>query len=154
VVRHRAAIDALAEVQAARDDGRFEVRAARLLAAAETGDGIEVQLRTRGASAIERQRFDRVVLCTGPDTDVRRWSAPLFRQLLADGALQADPLGIGVVTDALGRAIGPGGTQPWLYVMGGLRRPHLWETTSVPDLMRQAAALVDPLVARAREAGT
>jgi uncharacterized NAD(P)/FAD-binding protein YdhS/quercetin dioxygenase-like cupin family protein len=154
VARHRAALEALAEVQAARDEGKVEVRAARVVGAAEIGNQLEVQLRTRGASAHDTQRFDRVVLCTGPDTDVRRWSAPLYCQLLADGALQADPLGIGVVTDATGRAIGAEGVQPWLYVMGGLRRPDLWETTSVPDLVRQAAALVDPLLARVRGSAT
>lgn len=91
-------------------------------------------------------RCDRLILCTGPQTDVRAWPGALFRQLLAAGVLQADPLGLGVMTDASGRAIDErGAASPWLFTLGALRRPHLWETTAVPDIVRQAVTLAELL---------
>lgn len=60
--------------------------------------------------------------------------------------LQADPLGLGVLTDDAGRALDHHGrASSWLYTLGGLRRPRLWETTSVPDIVRQAVALAELL---------
>lgn len=140
VLRHRAAGDALAEVEARRASGQLEVIAGQVVAAEE---------RERLALTIERRGggrwiggFDRLILCTGPQTDVREWPGALYRGLLRAGALQPDALGLGVVTDASGRAIDArGAPSSWLYTLGGLRRPHLWETTSVPDIVRQAEAL-------------
>lgn len=108
--------------------------------------GLEVDVSPRGSSSPRRLRCDRVILCTGPQTDVRRWTAPLYRQLLAAGELVADPLGLGVVTDERGAAVDRDGrASAWLYTIGSLRRPHLWETTAVPDIVRQAAALAHHL---------
>ena len=59
---------------------------------------------------------------------------------------QAYQLGLGVVTDASGRAVDVrGAPSPWLFTLGARRRPHLWETTAVPDIVRQAAALAELL---------
>lgn len=140
VARHRAAPDALATIDAWRARGTLEIMTGRVLASADGPEGIEVTLAPRDGATL-RRRFDRVVLATGPDTDARRWPAPLFRQLLRDRLLQADPLGLGLVTDDLGRAVGPDGPTPWLYAMGNLRRPLLWETTAVPEIVRQAVDL-------------
>jgi uncharacterized NAD(P)/FAD-binding protein YdhS len=144
VVRHRGAPESLAAVDAWRARGGLEILSGSVLAVTDAEDALDVTLGLRGES--RRLRFDRIVLCTGPETDVRRWTSSLFRQLVGERSIQADPLAIGIVTDAKGRSVGPEDKPvPWLFTIGGLRRPHLWETTSVPDIVRQARALVEPL---------
>ncbi len=143
VLRHRSSADALAVIDAWRARGTLSIEAGTIGSARDADDGVTVTILPDGRP----RRFDRIVLCTGPETDIRRWTSPLFRQLIGDGHLQADPLGIGALTDDDGRAIGPRGAVPWLFALGNLRRPHLWETTSVPDIVRQAAAMVSPLAA-------
>ncbi|MBL9099997.1 MAG: FAD/NAD(P)-binding protein [Myxococcales bacterium] len=147
VLRHRAAPDLLARIAAWRRDGRLEILAASVAAAREQ-DGVLVDLRPRRGPA-QRRRFDRVVLCTGPQTDVRRWPGELYRRLLAAGELVGDPLGLGVVTDESGRVQDAAGRpSSWLFALGALRRPHLWETTAVPDIVRHALALARLLTTR------
>lgn len=148
VVRHRAAPEALADVERWRRRGTLTVTAARIVHVAEGRDdrpGLTVRwIPRRGAS--EERCFDRVVLCTGPETDVRRWPAPLFRQLLRQGHIVPDALALGMVTDAVGGAVDVHGrSSSWLFTIGALRRPRLWETTAVPDIVQQAVQLADTL---------
>ena len=145
VLRHRAAADSLAVIEAWRAEGRVELIPGRIAEIREDS-GLAVELVPRGEVAAMSLRCDRLILCTGPQTDVRAWPGALFRQLLAAGVLQADPLGLGVMTDASGRAIDErGAASPWLFTLGALRRPHLWETTAVPDIVRQAVTLAELL---------
>lgn len=144
VLRHRAAPDLLASLAEWQARGWLEVVAGGIAAAEERG-GLEVEIVPRSGGT-QRRRFDRMILCTGPQTDVRRWSGPLYRQLLTAGDLVGDPLGLGVMTDDRGRVLDEQGRgSPWLFAIGSLRRPHLWETTAVPDIVRQAAALARTL---------
>lgn len=145
VLRHRAASDLLDALAAWQSRGWVEVVAGRITAARER-DGVEVDMLPRSGGAAQRRRFDRVILCTGPQTDVRQWSGALYRQLLAAGDLVGDPLALGVMTDDRGSVLDDRGrASPWLFTLGSLRRPHLWETTAVPDIVRQAAALARTL---------
>jgi uncharacterized NAD(P)/FAD-binding protein YdhS len=62
--------------------------------------------------------------------------------LLAARLAQADPTGLGLVTDARGRVTQPdGNASERLFAVGALRRAAEWESTAVPDIARQAAAL-------------
>ena len=150
VLRHRAPPEAMSIVAAGVRRGTLEVVSGEVGAVEDGEDGLRVSLARPGAQGARPalRRFDRIVLCTGPETDVRRWNSLLFRQLLRDDLIQADPLGLGIVTDEAARAVGAhGGPTPWLFAVGGLRRPHLWETTAVPDIVRQASALAAALAA-------
>jgi len=142
VHRHRASVEVLAEIGRLRAGGRLEVLAGALDEVREDAHGLEVRWTPRGEDRARTRRFARVVLCTGPETDVRRWTSALFQHLLHDDHIASDPLGLGIVTDDVGRPLKPDGSAtPWLYAIGSLRRPRLWETTAVPDLVQQAVSL-------------
>ncbi|MEV6946511.1 FAD/NAD(P)-binding protein [Streptomyces sp. NPDC051172] len=85
-----------------------------------------------------------VIDCTGPG---RRFDDPLWRSLFASGAAVPGPLGMGVATregrllDSEGRAERP------LFTLGAPRRGELWETTAIPEIRVQAAALAVQLLA-------
>ncbi|BBA96356.1 hypothetical protein RVR_1620 [Actinacidiphila reveromycinica] len=80
-----------------------------------------------------------VVDCTGPG----RLRDPLWLGMLADGTAVPDPTRLGVATedgrlrDALGRADRP------VWTLGSPRRGELWETTAVPEIRAQAAAVAE-----------
>jgi uncharacterized NAD(P)/FAD-binding protein YdhS len=92
-------------------------------------------------------RFDAVVLCTGPDDSALRRTTPLD-SLIASGHASIGPHGIGVATathtgaliDANGRIV------EWMFAIGPLRRGTLWESTAMPEIRAQAAALAHHLV--------
>lgn len=88
-----------------------------------------------------------VVCCTGPLLDYNRLATPLVQQLRAEGCLVPDALRLGISTDASGALLGPGG-QPsagGLFTLGASCRPLSFESTAVPELRQQAAALAHVL---------
>jgi adenylyl-sulfate kinase len=146
VFRHRAPPEALETIEEMQRAGQLTLLAGTIDSAERVGGRMQVSFTPRGKGDRVTRQFDRIVLCTGPQTDVRKWNSSLFRHLLADGHVQADPLGLGIATDTVGRAVGADGhPSDWLHTLGALRRPGLWETTSVPDLVRQAATLATTL---------
>ena len=89
--------------------------------------------------------MDHVVLCTGarPAGDT-----PVVAGLVAAGAARRDALGLGVETDPDGALVEVDGrASRVLFTLGPLRQGALWETTAIPEIRVQAAALAARLVA-------
>ena len=87
-----------------------------------------------------------VVNCTGPECDVRKLSDPLVAMLLRAGTIAPDPLGLGIRTHVDGRALARDGhAVDWLFTIGPIRKPTLWESTAIPEIREQAAALAGRL---------
>lgn len=146
VHRHRLAPEVAAAVAALVDDGRLSVRAGRLIAVRPLDGRLLAYLRPRGARRSTALRVDRIVNCTGPSVDVRRDAPPLVRALVAAGLARPCPLGLGLWTDADGRLVDAAGrARDSLRVLGPLRRGEAWESTAIPELRLQAAALADAL---------
>lgn len=149
LLRHRASASTLASLSFWESTGQLQALAAEIRAVQATPEGLCVDLGTETGPRIVT--VDRVILCTGADTDIRRAANPALRALLARGRIQADPLGLGLEVDAHGRALNAEGqVNPRLWVLGAARRPRLWETTAVPELARQAATLASALLAACR----
>lgn len=141
VHRHRAPSQVHAEVAALLATGRMRLVTGAVDSAHRAGERIAVRLRPRHAGETTVYA-DGVVLCTGPDPDPRRWGSALVDGLLADGLAVTDPLGLGLRSDAAGRLIGADGApSDRLSTIGPLRRGDLWESTAVPEISAQAAAL-------------
>ena len=91
-----------------------------------------------------------VISCAGPLLDYSRLDVPLVQQLRASGCLTPDILRLGIATDAEGALLGAD-DQPsagGLFTLGASRRPAYFESTAVPELRQQAAALADVLARR------
>jgi len=132
VHRHRAAPEVHAEMQVLRG---------RLVKMRASGDAIEVTYEPHGALTVAR-----VFNCTGPACDYARIDLPLVVQLRRAGLLTPDPLRLGVETADDGRLLDTHGHPvPGLYTLGPLRRPSLWESTAIPEIRSQAAALAREL---------
>lgn len=136
VHRHRTApviSEKLAELQRR---GLLVPRAARVLRAVGSTDGVLLDLQRRGGP-IETIRADWVVNCTGPGASAS--VTPVVRSLVEGGFLELDALGLGVRTDGAGRALVSGVARSDLLVVGTLRKADSWESTAVPELRVQAA---------------
>jgi uncharacterized NAD(P)/FAD-binding protein YdhS len=135
VHRHRAAPEVRSELDVTVLRGRVaEMRPHEL--------GIEVLYRPTGRNDTDALVVARVINCTGPASDYARVDLPLVVQMRRAGWLTPDPLRMGVETDADGRLIGHDGAPvEGLFTLGPLRRPALWESTAIPEIREQAAAL-------------
>ncbi|WP_051247778.1 FAD/NAD(P)-binding protein [Nocardioides halotolerans] len=147
VRRHRMATGIAARLDAYREEGRLDVLADGLATVTDHGPRCEV-----GLPALPDTLFaDAVVNCTGPMTDVSRSTDPLLRALVARGVLVPDPLLLGVACTPGGEVLDVSGqVVPGLHVVGPPRKGTLWETTAVPEIRGQAAALARLLPERVR----
>ena len=104
----------------------------------ETADGVEVTLARRPSTSlrtnggVETRIFDTVVNCTGPLHAMARTVNPVMRQMLDDGLVEVDRIGIGVKVDGNDRA----GERVW--AMGPMTKGNYWEIIAVPDIRGQA----------------
>ena len=136
-------------------DGRLEFQAARLVDAREEAEGVLVRYRPRGQTEVRAERFDTVVVSTGPDhADILR-SNPAFRSLAEEGLLEADPLGLGLKVTGRCRTVARDGTaSETLFVAGPLARGDVGELMGVPEVVRHAERLAALLAGRLTSAMT
>ena len=150
VHRHRVPPGPLAAVRALERLGVLEVHAGRLESLRPLDDVVEVQWRPRGATRARAWLVDRVVNCTGPDSQVTRNPDPLVQASLAAGWIRPDPLGLGIDTDLDGRVIScDHAPVDSLHYIGPWLRARDWEATAVPELRLHAARLASRLAQRA-----
>ncbi|MBS0217682.1 MAG: FAD/NAD(P)-binding protein [Proteobacteria bacterium] len=139
-VRHRVPREVFATLDHLRDEGRLQIRAGNFIDH-ENGDA---RVRWRGERHEAAIPASVVIDATGWDGDHDRYAAhPALSALIADGHLRIDPLGLGLDCTADGSVPGANG----LHLIGFLRRGECWESTAVPELRAQAAALAERLAA-------
>jgi uncharacterized NAD(P)/FAD-binding protein YdhS len=140
VHRHRIATEVAQRMKELIGNGQLEVVAGRVRSMRETEGGVEVDIARRpsttlGTGGVETRTFDTIINCTGPLGAMARTSNPILRQMLDDGLIAADALGIGVEVDDNDRA----GERIW--ALGPMTKGRYWEIIAVPDIRDQAAAV-------------
>ncbi|MDQ1489362.1 MAG: hypothetical protein QOJ23_1876 [Actinomycetota bacterium] len=150
VHRHRMAPEIAERVDALRRSGRLEIIAGRVVSITPGLDGgADLALRPRrrmtGSSPGPADvviEAGTVIRCTGPTERLASAGDPLLDGLFRRGDARPGPLGLGLDVDRDGRLVGEGGRpSDTLWAVGPLRRGALLETTSVPEIREQAAAL-------------
>lgn len=147
VHRHRAAPPVAQRIEALRNSAQLRVQAGRIMAARTTPDALQLTMRQRGETLAREQRFDFLINCTGPCTDLRVANEPLLGGLLARGAIRQDRQGLGLDTDAQYRLLDAhGNAHPHLHLLSPMLRASHWEATAVPELRTHAARLAELLL--------
>jgi uncharacterized NAD(P)/FAD-binding protein YdhS len=144
--RHRIAPEIGETIADLLHEGQASLYAGRVTSYREHHNHVEVGLMDRKTRSQIFLRVDRVINCTGPDTDCRRIDDPLIKNLLAQGLARPDPLFLGLDVDSKGALIDLGGrASPSLYGIGPARKGLLWETIAVPEIRMQASELAEHL---------
>jgi uncharacterized NAD(P)/FAD-binding protein YdhS len=152
--RHRLPPSTRAAVDEFRTARRLIVHAGRIVRLEPEGDQVRVVWKPRGQKDCAVLVVDRVINCTGPDYRCKSSRDPLVQDLIANGLIQPDALGLGLRTapnhglvNLFGRA-----TRGLFYIGPMLRADH-WEATAVHELREHAEQLAHelthPVVGRA-----
>jgi uncharacterized NAD(P)/FAD-binding protein YdhS len=142
VHRHRIAPAVDARIASQIQDGQIKIHAGRIRAYAEDIDGVDVTYCARESGQLERLRVDRVINCTGPESDCRKADDPLLTNLMRQKLARPDPLFLGLDVSPDGALIDAhGAASSFLYAIGPVRKGSLWETIAVPELRVQASEL-------------
>ncbi|MGA7381241.1 MAG: FAD/NAD(P)-binding protein [Terriglobales bacterium] len=146
--RHRIAPEIGCLLEQQLGSGEIETHAGRIVDCQEQEDKIEVIFRDRRTGEHLRFMVDRVLNCTGPETDCRKLNDPLVNDLLRQGLVRPDPLHVGLDVAEDGAVIDAQGVPSNLiYTVGPARKGRLWETTAVPEIRQQVADLASLLMA-------
>lgn len=153
VHRHRVAPAIGAMLSSQIQEGQMEVHAGRIKSYAEDLDGVEVTYRSRKSGRFEQLRVDRVINCTGPESDCRKVDDRLLTNLLQQKLARPDPLFLGLDVSPDGALIDAcGDVSDLLYAIGPVRKGSLWETIAVPELRVQASDLAAHLLGANQQA--
>lgn len=131
------------------NQGLVRILKGRVTGAEAGPQGVGITLRETGTGKSIPARFDWVVNCTGPVPSNRAEANPVIGSLLVNGWVRADELSLGIETAPTGEALNAQGEPvPDLFVVGTLRKPATWESTAVPELRQQAAAVGEAVLQR------
>jgi uncharacterized NAD(P)/FAD-binding protein YdhS len=89
-----------------------------------------------------------LINATGPGTDLTRTADPLLADLLTRGLARPDPLRLGLDATPDGAVLDAAGTpSPTVFTLGPTLRGIRYESTAIPEIRDQAAALASRLIA-------
>ncbi|MGB7871513.1 MAG: FAD/NAD(P)-binding protein [Mycobacterium sp.] len=145
VLRHRMPPTTADAIHAAVDNGQLIIEAGEVAEVSLRGNGVELVVTTSDRSV--RRRGDAVVVAAGTTWDRRSLQrSTLWSNLLAAGVASPHPCGVGVRLTADGYLIdGSGVTIPNIVCLGLIRQGEEWETTAIPEIRTQAAAIAQLL---------
>jgi hypothetical protein len=151
ILRHRMPPTVADAIDAAIDNGQLIIEAGEVAEVSLRGHGVELVVTTSDRSV--RRRGDAVVVATGTTWDRRSLQrSTLWESLLASGVASQHPSGVGVRLDPDGYLIdGSGVTIPNIVCLGLIRQGEEWETTAIPEIRTQAAAIAQQLADDTRE---
>jgi uncharacterized NAD(P)/FAD-binding protein YdhS len=149
VHRHRMPPATARTIACLRLTRRLRLLAGRVIEAAPGGDGVRILVDHGGT--VTSLSAGWLINATGPATDITTARDPLLRDLLAQGVIRPGPLRLGIDATDAGAVIGAGGKPSGeVFALGPPLRGVRYETTAIPEIRDQAAALARHLVAISR----
>jgi uncharacterized NAD(P)/FAD-binding protein YdhS len=147
VHRHRAApeiADILADMQA---EGQVCLHTGVATRYFSLPKGAKIKYWDRQTGSKKELLIDRVINCTGSETDCRRIDESLIVSLFVQGLARPDPLFVGLEMGEHGGLINyKGNSSRLLYAIGPPRKGSSWETTTVAEIRQQAVEVAHHLV--------
>ena len=146
VHRHRVPPATARRIAALTSAGRLAVHRGQVIAASDEDGSVRVRIDHGGSSS--DLGAGSLINCTGPAADVTTTADPLLRQLLDSGLARPGPLGLGLDADASGAVRDAAGWPASdVLTLGPLLRGRCYETTAIPEIRDQAAALARHILA-------
>ncbi len=149
VHRHRVPPATARRIDQLRSAGRLSLLRGRVIAVSDRPTDLCVRIE-QDARVVE-VAAGWLINATGPAADVTSTTDPLLHGLLDSGLARPDSLRLGIEADARGALLNVSGTASEIvFTLGPPLRGQLYETTAIPEIRDQAAALAGRLLAACR----
>jgi uncharacterized NAD(P)/FAD-binding protein YdhS len=145
--RHRMPPQVAVSIAKLEAEGRFERGRGRMRAVRLSQEGALDVVRALQGGGESTESYDLVIQTVGLNTDTQRTEHRLVRQLVVDGLVQPDALGMGLRAVPDGHLFdGNGKARPNLFAIGSMLRGTLWESTAIPEIRKQAQNVANMLI--------
>lgn len=126
--------------------GRLAFRAGHLLGAEAQDGGIAIRWRPRGEAEAQLAQYDRVIVTTGPAQDRCIGANPALGALARLGLIAPCPLGLGLATTAVCKAVdAQGRASARILIAGPLARGHVGELVGAPECAAHAQSIAQDI---------
>lgn len=152
-LRHRIPLHIFEYIQELRVKKRVVSFKGKLINAIEAEEGVHVSFFNKETKQEETILASRVINCTGPDSNIRRSSNVLLKNLAQKELIVPDALQLGIDSDTTtGRVKNSNGEiNKTLFTLGSNLRGVLWESNAVPELRMQAQLVAKNILETAKE---
>ncbi|MET0154853.1 MAG: FAD/NAD(P)-binding protein [Rickettsiales bacterium] len=148
--RHRIPSHVLDSILADKERGAFSIVAGTIYhIGGKRDEKITVSYRKKKEDAIETLRADCVVNCSGPEIDIAYSRNPFLLKLRDKKIINSGALRMGIELTKEGRA--KGRAPDIFHAVGAIAAGERLESTSVPDIRRQAAETADGVLFRGED---
>ena len=140
IARHRIPSASSERLNNMMEKGQLVLKKGTIEEASVSSNGIEILYRSE--SGLNSQVFQKVINCTGPESNYRKVRFPIIVDLIASGKVKIDELGLGIKCTPEGSIINDQGeVEQGIWCIGPMRKAVLWETTALRELREQSSAL-------------
>ncbi|REJ81669.1 MAG: hypothetical protein DWQ44_11080 [Bacteroidetes bacterium] len=138
VARHRLPQDQHEFIEQLIQDGKLKVIAGRIRNVTNSDKEIIITLRQRFTQAEMLLPVQRLINCTGPETNPVKFKSAFFINLLEKKVILCDEMNMGLQTVSGGMLVTKESLKGRIFATGSLLKGSLWESTAVPELRTQA----------------
>jgi uncharacterized NAD(P)/FAD-binding protein YdhS len=145
VHRHLVPPPTASKITTLRSTGRLAVRRGQITSVAAACDHLRISLRSDHRESELTAGW--LINGTGPSTDIGATDDALLRDLFASGMARPDSVRLGLDASADGAVTSATGMpSDVLYTLGPPLRGSWYETTAIPEIRAQAAALAQRII--------
>jgi len=153
--RHRVPAESLAVIHNGIASGVIRLIAGRIVHTAMSNNRCIATVKLRAHGLEMDVEADRIVNCTGPQSNLRKLNATLYTSLILEGLVEPDPLEMGIATDQDGWLATAGDrVSKTMAVVGPPAKGTHWECTAQREIRLQTQHLADELFARHKDMQT
>lgn len=136
IARHRIPLHSHDKIQQYRTSGILQPITGKLIDFTQKGNGIEVTYFDKKQNKEHHVLVDRVINCTGPESDFSKLENSFIKNKINEGLLVQDSfkLGLGSHLENFNLKNKEGIVYPHFFTVGSLLKGELWESTAVGDI--------------------
>jgi uncharacterized NAD(P)/FAD-binding protein YdhS len=150
VHRHLVPPATASRITALRATGRLRIHRGQVMAVTQDAERLLI-LVDAGADTLLQLEADWLINGTGSTADIAATASPLLHDLFTTGLARPDPLRLGIDASPDGAVLThDGSASDVLFTLGPPLRGLWYETTAIPEIREQAAALARRLTSERR----
>lgn len=138
LARHRLPVEVYERMVPLLESGKLKILAGRIKESKITDGLVEVMITERKSQIPVFMKVQRIINCTGPQTDITKIDDELMQNLLKKNLIEPDELKLGIRATAYGNVITENKISTSFFTIGPTLRGVLWESTAVPEIRVQA----------------